>query len=87
MPDNAEIVVLAEKAKHVRIKFNIDDRTRNVRCKVAKSSGDKEFDQAMCEPVRRCAHVEPFNSQTIQECLDHARPQVLKEWLIAHRRQ
>lgn len=79
-----EILVLAEKAKGVRIKFNIDDRTRKVRCKATRSSGDRRFDEAMCEPVRRCAQVEPFNNETVQACLVRTRQQVLEEWAAAH---
>jgi hypothetical protein len=81
-----EILVIGQKAKKVRIKFRIDDRTRAVRCKAVRSSGDKEFDRAMCEPVRRCARVEPFNNDTVRQCIDRERQNVFREWAAAHRR-
>lgn len=85
--ENPEIIVIAEKAKRVRIKFNIDDRTRAVRCKAVRSSGDKEFDKAMCEPVRRCARVEPFNAEMVNQCLARTRREVIEEWVATHHRQ
>jgi outer membrane biosynthesis protein TonB len=84
--EDPEIVVLAQRASQVRIRFKIDDKTRRFRCKVLRGSGDKEFDQAMCEPIRRCATVEPFNSETVRQCLQITRPVVLREYLEAHRK-
>lgn len=83
----SEIVVIAERAKLVRIKFNIDDRTRRVKCKAVRSSGDKEFDRAMCQPVYRCAKVEPFNESTVRACMERARADVFREWAQSRRAQ
>lgn len=82
--EDPEIVVLAQRARQVRIGFKIDDKTRRFRCKVLRGSGDKEFDQAMCEPVKRCATVEPFNSTTVRQCIELTRPVVLREYLEGH---
>lgn len=79
-----EIVVIAQKANRVRIKFKIDDRTRRARCKIVRSSGDKAFDKTMCQPVYRCASVEPFDETTVRSCMDRAREDVLREWAESH---
>ncbi len=81
-----EILVIGQKAKKVRIKFRINDRTRAVRCKAVRSSGDKEFDRAMCEVIRRCARVEPLNNDTVGQCMNRERQNVVKELAAAHRR-
>lgn len=81
-----EILVIGQKAKKVRIKFRINDRTRAVRCKAVRSSGDKEFDRAMCEVIRRCARVEPLNKDTVGQCMNRERQNVVREWAAAHRR-
>lgn len=84
--ENPEILVLARKARTVRIRFRIDDKTRHYTCRVARSSGDREFDAAMCEPVRRCANVEPLTAASVDTCLRSTRRQVLEEYLAAHPR-
>lgn len=76
--------MLGKKAKRVRIEFGIDDRTRRARCKIVRSSGDKAFDQTMCQPVYRCANVEPLDEPTVRACMDRAREEVLREWAEAH---
>lgn len=83
--DDPEIVVLARKAQAVRITFKIDDKTRRSRCKIKKSSGDKEFDAAMCEPVRRCANVQPLTRDTVAQCLQRTRREVLEEFRASRR--
>ena len=72
--------MLGKKAKRVRIEFGIDDRTRRARCKIVRFSGDKAFDQTMCQPVYRCANVEPLDEPTVRACMDRAREEVLREW-------
>jgi hypothetical protein len=82
-----EIIVMAERARTVRFKFNIDDRTRRVRCKIVRSSGDKAFDGAMCQPIHRCAKVEPFDAPTVNACIERERKQVFRELAEARRGQ
>lgn len=85
--EDQDIVVVARKARAVMIKFRVDDKTRAVKCRVTKSSGDKEFDAFMCEPPRRCAGVNPFNKDTFGACLERARSEVLREYLASHPRK
>lgn len=83
--DQDEIIVVAEKLARSHVQFNIDRRTRAVRCKAKSTKIDPVYAELKCEIVRRCAKVEPYSGRNVRQCLERMRGEVAAEYARAKR--
>ncbi len=63
-----EIVVLAQKLKSTRFVWKASDKSgawKLSKCRIKKSSGDKEVDAITCKAVEQCLHTMPIGAKQI----------------------
>jgi TonB family protein len=79
-----EIVVIGRRARGVRWDWKVDKAGRLTKCKVTKSSGDREIDRIGCEATRRCAARGIRKAGAMRDCVIPVRTELIAE--LADRR-
>jgi TonB family protein len=79
-----EIVIIARRARGVRWDWKVDKAGRLTKCKITRSSGDREIDQIGCEATRQCAAKGIRKARQMRACIIPLRRQLIVE--LAERR-
>ena len=79
-----EIVIIGRRAGGVRWDWNVDKAGRLTKCKITRSSGDREIDQIGCEATRQCAARGVRKARPMRNCIIPLRRHLIAE--LARRR-
>ena len=79
-----EIVITARRARGVRWDWRVNKAGRLTKCKITRSSGDREIDQIGCDATRRCAASGVRREREMRACIVPLRKQLLRS--LAERR-
>jgi hypothetical protein len=79
-----EIVIIGRRARGVRWDWHVNKAGRLTKCKITRSSGDREIDQIGCEATRQCAAMGIRKERQMRTCIIPLRRQLIAE--LARRR-
>jgi hypothetical protein len=79
-----EIVVIGRRARGVRWDWNVNKAGRLTKCKITRSSGDREIDQIGCDATRQCAASGARREREMRACIIPLRQQLIRA--LAERR-
>jgi hypothetical protein len=75
---SADIVVIGRRARAVRWDWRVDKGGRLTKCKITRSSGDKDIDQIGCEATRRCAAGGIRKAAPMKACIVPVRNELIR---------
>ena len=68
-PGGEPITVIASRLDAVRFNLSINAVTGQMKCRIARSSGNAEIDAYMCDVARYCARTSPKKRAAIEQCI------------------
>ena len=63
------IVIVANRLDRVRFNLSVNRLTGDMKCTVARSSGEPQVDSYMCETARYCARISGKTRAAIEQCI------------------
>jgi hypothetical protein len=75
--EEPEIIVIGRRARAVRWDWRVDKAGRLTKCKITKSSGDREIDQIGCDATRRCAAQGIRQAKAMKACIVPVRRELI----------
>jgi hypothetical protein len=74
------IVITANRLDRVRFNLSINRLTGEMKCTVARSSGEPEVDSYMCETARYCARTSRQTRAAIEQCITERKQAYLARY-------
>ena len=68
-PGEDQIVIAANRVDRVRLNLALNRLTGEMKCTVARSSGEPAIDSYMCDVARYCARTSRKTQTAIEQCI------------------
>jgi hypothetical protein len=68
-PSEDPIVIVANRLDRVRFNLSVNRLTGEMKCTLARSSGEPAVDAYMCETARYCARTSRKTRAAIEQCI------------------
>ena len=74
------IVIVASRLDRVRFNLSVNRLTGEMKCTVARSSGESAVDTYMCETARYCARTSRKTRTAIEQCITERKQAYLSQY-------
>jgi len=82
-----EDIVVAGRARPLRVSVQLDSKRRVRACAIAQSSGDESFDRLTCETVAACSREPDRSHKAIQACTQTQMTAIINDQFGANANQ